>query len=789
MSSIKNTTKFHPLNSAQQKGLKMQLNKLDLHNKLLLVLNKKIEKFPHNKINDKMGGSLNQNIIFNFSNKNVNTDRRLINKQNLLNNKFSLKSDNTNLFGLTNIKGGKNAIKLLRNKVSDLGPVLVKTPSRLGVLNNVIKILTSFFNNLSCYISRPQFINKADKLIIKIFFYQNNSNKDDLSNNNKLNFIYDLFNGKAAAKAQYNAPKSQNFAAIIKDMLGQTKWNKIAQTIFNNNETINSLELANISKKVFILFIKDLMNLIVYNKELSIEKALIQLQKGTPVFESFGPKNGAITLKSAYNGQNKLANVAQKKYNKLYMKLISSTNSETLSKKRIRLSKTFFNKSLLAKLQNNIKMYNNTDSLDVHFKNTKGKGSENKIIGFKELTGNGVLMSPVTKAKLNYLSEWSSDKLDLSAEYKVISKAILLLLKAKNISIDSNNINAKKAKILADKVNNYLILLSKQFANEFNNNTNFIAKPLKPFNSFEFVNKANLLAGNLFENRLNNMQLLSKWNGGILNLINKNLSKNTTKNTITEKGLSSSLTESLLANKLLNNKNNILVASGSGTEGDVALTNVKKFKLLGILLAKIFKKNIDLQLFKLHNVGLESTIASQVIAQNAKFDKTSTLLKKILRKINISKASLIYFNKQNKILSDNNNAYDPNFNNKVIVPVLSKLNNNIQISSKLVSPISNDKQNIKLSQLYDQTKNIKHLHSNPLALGKTVGLSIRIAGRLRSDPIKPKQTVKTITVGSLAKEKSNISDLGSFTSKNRKGTYRISLKMAHIRTFSTSPKQ
>ena len=52
--------------------------------------------------------------------------------------------------------------------------------------------------------------------------------------------------------------------------------------MFKNNESINSLELANITKKVFILFIKDLITLTSSNKELSIEKALTQLQKGVP---------------------------------------------------------------------------------------------------------------------------------------------------------------------------------------------------------------------------------------------------------------------------------------------------------------------------------------------------------------------------------------------------------------------------------------------------------------------------------------------------------------------------
>jgi hypothetical protein len=118
---------------------------------------------------------------------------------------------------------GKNSIKLLRSKNTDLGSVQVKNPARLGVTNNVVKFITSFFKGLSCLISKPQFIHKSDKIIVRIFFYQNNLNKDTLFSNNKSNFIYNLFNGTAAAKAQYSSPKSHNFASILRDMLGQTK--------------------------------------------------------------------------------------------------------------------------------------------------------------------------------------------------------------------------------------------------------------------------------------------------------------------------------------------------------------------------------------------------------------------------------------------------------------------------------------------------------------------------------------------------------------------------------------
>jgi hypothetical protein len=211
--------------------------------------------------------------------------------------------------------------------------------------------------------------------------------------------------------------------------------------MFKNNESINSLELANITKKVFILFIKDLITLTSSNKELSIEKALTQLQKGVPsplpttpigveglggltpasIKTPFGSGIGRFDLSKPtrpYNlGLGKRGHgfpdkpqkgvsrgVVFKKYNQLLIKLINSTNSESLTRKRIRLSKTFFNKSLLAKLTKKVNNHNNNINLLGPF--LKGWEKENSIVknvSTKELIGKGILLNPVNKKKLDAL--------------------------------------------------------------------------------------------------------------------------------------------------------------------------------------------------------------------------------------------------------------------------------------------------------------------------------------------------------------------------------------------------
>lgn len=140
------------LSKNQLEALKMQLIKLDLHNKLLLTVNKRINNYPHAKINDKMVSSLNQSITYNFSKNTVPY----------------ISSQNKNMFNYTAINNS----------------------ARIGITNYVLKIINSFFNSLYCIIAKPQFINKHDKLIIRIPYYQNNVQKNSLFTNTNSNYLY-----------------------------------------------------------------------------------------------------------------------------------------------------------------------------------------------------------------------------------------------------------------------------------------------------------------------------------------------------------------------------------------------------------------------------------------------------------------------------------------------------------------------------------------------------------------------------------------------------------------------
>src|SRR6202000_1080948 len=156
--------------------------------------------------------------------------------------------------------------------------------------------------------------------------------------------------------------------------------------------------------------------------------------------------------------------------------------------------------------------------------------------------------------------------IDLSDDYKIIATALLSLLKTN----ETNNSLKLSNLELNKKIYKNLFISSNELFDELNKKINFISQILFKNEKTETINSNKYLKKlNIFEN-----YFISSLN--------------------------------------INN-----------------LNNLKKLKSLGILLTKIFKKNIDIQLIRLHNAGLETEILSKIIALNARETKTSTLLKKI----------------------------------------------------------------------------------------------------------------------------------------------------------------
>jgi hypothetical protein len=77
-----------------------------------------------------------------------------------------------------------------------------------------------------------------------------------------------------------------------------------------------------------------------------------------------------------------------------------------------------------------------------------------------------------------------------------------------------------------------------------------------------------------------------------------------------------------------------------------------------------------------------------------------------------------------------------------------------------------------------KTNNFKNKYS--IIPSYLSGFKLRIAGRLLTQRVIPRYTVKTIQRGTLARGKAQFVDSARFTNKNKKGSFSITISMGHI---------
>jgi len=254
-----------------------------------------------------------------------------------------------------------------------------------------------------------------------------------------------------------------------------------------------------------------------------------------------------------------------------------------------------------------------------------------------------------------------------------------------------------------------------------------------------------------------------------------------------------------------------------------------KIGLLKSLLLKIFKKELEVQLVRLYNIGHDPNILAKSVSANTKTFNFRFLLTKLWKKISVYKSSKIILQKNrilknitfssaqllpienyllkpytsipyvssdvNMDLNSNNNSNISSTLNKKLIPldkIINKLDNSglgyskdliITQKTKKVSQLTYQNSNklnllIPSSILYDNIDNYKEIITNPVAPAKTTGIRIRLAGRLKTERFKPKKTVQTVQIGSLSKNLVNFVNTASFTTKNKKGTFNIKVWMS-----------
>jgi len=115
--------------------------------------------------------------------------------------------------------------------------------------------------------------------------------------------------------------------------------------------------------------------------------------------------------------------------------------------------------------------------------------------------------------------------------------------------------------------------------------------------------------------------------------------------------------------------------------------------------------------------------------------------------------------------------YYPYFDSNIFVNLLSKLINKIQVriimkqffnKAIIINPIKSSNNNliIKIPSLLS-------------------GINLRIGGRLMTQRLIPKQTIKTIRKGTLSKGKINFLDEARYTNKNKRGAFTLVMSIGH----------
>lgn len=119
--------------------------------------------------------------------------------------------------------------------------------------------------------------------------------------------------------------------------------------------------------------------------------------------------------------------------------------------------------------------------------------------------------------------------------------------------------------------------------------------------------------------------------------------------------------------------------------------------------------------------------------------------------------------------------YYPYFDSNIFVNLLSKIINIIQLR-------------VIMKRFFKKAiiKNpIKIINNNSLIIkipSLLSGIKIRIGGRLLTQKIIPRKTVKTIRKGTLAKGKINFLDEARYTNKNKRGAYTLVVSIGHYLT-------
>ena len=201
-----------------------------------------------------------------------------------------------------------------------------------------------------------------------------------------------------------------------------------------------------------------------------------------------------------------------------------------------------------------------------------------------------------------------------------------------------------------------------------------------------------------------------------------------------------------------------------------------KFEILCNIFSKMFNKNVELDLIRLHYPYNNSNI----LVQNLSVESYKTRFIKLI-------SNLYYKIPFKKNLSTNNNNYSHyNFNldkfdhkpisiaNENISNSMTNILQEIQYSSSNVNNTVTEQVQLKKRNLSLNTKNNYSFYSY------LTGMNAKLGGRTFKQRIVPRMTQKRIQKGTLNKSKVLYFDKARFLNKTKKGAYTFTVKIGHI---------
>lgn len=220
----------------------------------------------------------------------------------------------------------------------------------------------------------------------------------------------------------------------------------------------------------------------------------------------------------------------------------------------------------------------------------------------------------------------------------------------------------------------------------------------------------------------------------------------------------------------------------STREASEASSLVPNFKTIGYMLNQIFNKPVELELIPLRYPYHDSTILAQVIALNSKKYNFNRMMQKLFQKATI-------------ITQTYSSSSAERVNNTPASVALASLNKEAsaagvaQAAGNVVAGLASTsgKAGPSVHSLASEGKNDASAASaakliSPIS--QLTGIKVTIAGRLITQRIVPKSTVKTAYKGQLSsalggKMSHKFIDSATYTSKNKIGAYTVRVQLGH----------